>query len=463
MTTPVPQQAKSWALKNPVVVVSGLSVFIAGMKVLSVSGGDAEVLKTLVQTLDIPSLVTATILPLMPNLVVIGLLMFVDNQLSKDKEERLPHPDWALSALSIIVVSLMFFVPIIILIIYILYFISIQVRRYSAKRKGLILTNVSIIPMILPPIIMAVVSSSSIWLPQENIEFSSGEKRSAFVLSSDVRWTTILLYKDTTQTLPTSEIVSRQSCTKINSDGILSRSLASFTKGKRTDLPHCIEPDTTASSSTENPEGSDVMGSDTIKWVIAALIFAALAFIISAFAWVRAGTSDERDKKAWRLTRIQEDVADLINSSETRNRLCQSEGDFQTGLQSEEMMKELDKLSTLNLKLQSANDGEITKFANSVVSLHQRSNDSFREIKAGYIKTERGTKVQTISDNRLAILQDRARMHQHTLDTMHAALMMATRNELGLKPNSVNLLPNAPKSQTPKEENPKKTKSDSVK
>lgn len=454
MTTPVPTQTKNWVLKNPVVVISALSIVVAGMKVLVVSQGNAEVLKTLVQTLNIPSLVTATILPIMPNILIIALLMIADDQFSKPKDKRITHSEWLTTPILLIALSLTLFVPILLLATYVLLFIFIQAKRYSARRRGMILAGVSFAQMIYYPLFLAIVSGSSVWLPQENVALEKEEVQSAYVLASDVRWTTLMYYKGTVDTVPTPTIVSRQPCDRANPNSIIGATLLSFVQDDRSSLPKCVDPESTQSSTLEIQEGSERMSTSTLWWIIGAVTLGIISVIISTFAWIRAGTTESRDKKVWRLAQLQQDVAAFLQASEERNALCQTEGDAFKGTQSEAMQKQFDILSLLEKKIKFADDGKITKNVSTTFGLHQNSNNAFQQISDGYIETKNGAKVQTLSEARLTTLQGYALIDQRALKAMHGATIMETRNELGLSPNSEDLV--SPVFSNSKEENPEK-------
>lgn len=429
------RQAQEWVQDNPVVAISSISLAIAGIRLLAVSGGNTQVLQTLVQTLDIPALVTATLLPIVPNIIVIVYLMYWDNQFTKPKDERTKHSDWVIYSSILIVGTLLFLVPIILLASYILFFIFIQIKRYGARRQGMTLSGVSFQMIIIPPILIAISSNSSLWLPPETITFDTAKQQTAYVLASDVRWTTLLLSEKSVAVVPSSKITARDSCALSSSNDIFYKSLISFNKNSKTDPPKCIE-----ENSERKADEGEAVNSDALKLGIAAIVLAILAIILAYLAWTRSGTVDERDKKAWRLTRIQEDVAVLLQLSENRYEMCKTATKESTGGSPEKMKNLLNEMAILDTRIKSANDGEITLYAHSIVTDHQSSENALERISNGYIETSRGLKTQTLSDAELSKNRVNAMMSKERLDVLHAALIMSTRNELGLKPNSENLI-----------------------
>lgn len=437
--------AKTWVLKNAVATVSALSLVIAGMKLLAVSGGDTQVLRTLVQTLDIPTLVTATLLPLMPNVIIVAYLMYWDGQLAKSKKNRAHHPEWALLIVNALVVSLALLVPLILLSSYILFFVFIQHKRYAARRRGLGLTNVSYPMTLIPWLILVIISGTSIWLPIENITLDSGDQKSAYVLTTDIRWTTLLIEEESVAVLPTPTIKAREICSNLDRTDFFTASAASLIGTVRSELPECARPQSDDSVSLDKEKS---MGNNATTWSIIALTISCAGLAVSCFAWTRAGTTDERDKRAWRLTRLQQDVVSLLQLSKARNELCKTAGDSYKGIQTAEMQDQYEKIAALDQQIKTANDGEITKYAHTIEQLHLLSAQAYKNISQKYIETEKGNKIQTLGNGTLKHYQAQATIDQHSLEMMHAALTMATRNELGLKHNSQNLLPDAPKTES---------------
>jgi hypothetical protein len=197
-------------------------VLFAALRVLVVSRGDAETLRALVQNLNITALVLATILPFGAIVsVVCTISMYIASKTSGGQPGR-GGPVLFLLLVAMTMTLVLFAMPVWQLIatvatvtgviVIFVFARTITVRaQQSGKTVGLPVM-VTVIGTLLAAAIVPViylVGWSGMWLPQERITVLGAKVSSAYILSSDQRWTTYMDERHQVHLVPTTTVTSR--------------------------------------------------------------------------------------------------------------------------------------------------------------------------------------------------------------------------------------------------------------
>ncbi|MBY4400732.1 hypothetical protein HQO26_05325 [Rhodococcus fascians] len=325
MTTIDTTKWRSWSIENPVVLASALSIFIAGLRIIQVSRADPEVLRTLIQTLDVTTIVLATMLPLMPTLALIAMMEAFDWHRQKPKELRPKLPPW-FTMIPIVLLGVLVYVPWLLLLSYTATYLGFEIWRRRKKSKGLDSNyRITFVGTAVALIAFTLFNGGTMWLPHENVKIDGQPEQSAYVLSSDVRWTTLLMDKGTVRIAPTATVTNRQPCHA--KFVILESTFSNINLSDKMLLPDCI---TSAASSTDQPKETK-MTSGAPWWAfIATAIVSLIATVVSIFSvWYTARKSSRRELDNWirqtlliEIHRFHEktnQIKSLITKDETGN------------------------------------------------------------------------------------------------------------------------------------------------
>lgn len=200
-------------------------VFLAGLRIWTVSQGDSEVFLFLLKNLNAVQLLLATIIPLTPVIVFWAWVAWVDWQRRTPREQQVQEiPDWVDIPIFIAMSSVMMYMPLYLLLtnIAILAFFAFMRRRWrkKAESKDSPYHGLSMTPIIwdargigLSLVATSILSSYVVWLPPEIIKTTKWQAETGSVISEDDRWTTILTRDRKIELIRTSNIVARRPCT----------------------------------------------------------------------------------------------------------------------------------------------------------------------------------------------------------------------------------------------------------
>ncbi|UVO12243.1 hypothetical protein NM962_20580 [Mycobacterium sp. SVM_VP21] len=199
-------------------------IVFAALRVLVVSHGDPETLRALVQNLNVPALVLATVLPF-GAVISVGFVIFLACRLrSSNKPPINGGPLLLLISAVISVFLLVYAMPMwhvcaaatICGIIGVIMLIGkvINCRAQKGDENGtpnvlvMLLVVVAILGVLFSPIIY-LLGGVGMWLPQERIEAANTEVSPVYVLSSDDNWTSYMDENRKVHLVTTSDITSR--------------------------------------------------------------------------------------------------------------------------------------------------------------------------------------------------------------------------------------------------------------
>jgi hypothetical protein len=211
----LPRDAIAWLL--------GLAALgFASARVLVASGGDAETLKYLVQSLDVKALILATLLPFTSTvltwLFIVSLLVSTSWGVEPKRTIRSRITEnWI--TIVLLLLAVFFTMPLGWLVGNTLAFLIIAVMGLIgwAGRKwcgplynrilsllGTLIAGVGLIVLIVAPFWLA-----GIWLPEENLTLRHGSDK-GYVISSDEGWTKYMDEDKEIQIVPSSSVVKRK-------------------------------------------------------------------------------------------------------------------------------------------------------------------------------------------------------------------------------------------------------------
>lgn len=233
-----PRLIRDFFRRNVTWFLAALPFVLAGLRVMVYSGGDSVVLKTLVATLDIPTVLLGTMLPIFPVLVALGIQLFAFNH------KFLAHllaKRWVIfAAFGILMIYSLFasfpgglWTPLTIFGGLTLGLVARRVRVawrkahpkpeiMAASARPLPASNpaVSFLVGTSPTVIAActvlsvlLVTPQGMWLPLEQISTGSSSKSLvAYVLKETPNWTTTISSDKSIRVLRSSEITGRLIC-----------------------------------------------------------------------------------------------------------------------------------------------------------------------------------------------------------------------------------------------------------
>ncbi|MFT9663247.1 hypothetical protein ACM0CQ_13435 [Mycobacteroides abscessus subsp. abscessus] len=218
---PLPRTLAEFLSRHLTWVLSLLPFVLAGFKLLTNSGGDIQVLRYLVQNVNIVVLLLSSVVPLIPLAVfwlyVIGIeWLFVAPQDFK----KINIPEWLFIPFLGGLIAVVIYMPTGMLIanggLLVFYIVFRKFFRWLRRNdEDDPLDGLSMRADFLQGFMLTVVASlftiPSMWLPIESMEV--GElKMSGYVLSISDQWTTILDRHKNIQIITTSDLKSRRPC-----------------------------------------------------------------------------------------------------------------------------------------------------------------------------------------------------------------------------------------------------------
>lgn len=203
----------SFFKENAVWWLGLVPVALAAIRVLVVSGGNPELLKALVVGLDVTDLVLATLLPVLPVILFWVWIWWIFTPYAHRYGPE--EPDWhhylSIAPMVLVVAVL----PLDGLLINIGVLAVLFVFRYFRNRgrgKRSVPARVDLSGWVVLIGLNAIVYANSMWLPSENIDVDTQKPVKAYVLSSDVRWTTYLVEDGPIRTVASASVKDREVC-----------------------------------------------------------------------------------------------------------------------------------------------------------------------------------------------------------------------------------------------------------
>lgn len=223
---------KGLVVDNIGLAISAATVLIAGIRVASVSGGNLQLAGAIVQSMNVVNLIFVTLLPVVPYIIQIAVVQYLYNHRESNDNSNVPFGG-KIILFAIFLISATF-VPLVILVGYILVLLVVHLlNRFFLK--GSIGFQVSIPAFAAYIIISVTIQASGPWQPLEQIQVKNEGTVYAYVLSSDVRWTTALTKNKSIRIYPTADLESRAIC-----NGKIHWTLSPLSGWKiGTDLPSC--------------------------------------------------------------------------------------------------------------------------------------------------------------------------------------------------------------------------------
>ncbi|MFF1555004.1 hypothetical protein ACFVX3_28695 [Rhodococcus erythropolis] len=223
---------KELAVNNVGLAVTATSVLIAGTRVALVSGGNLQLAGSIIQSMNVLNLIFVTLLPVIPYIIQIAIIQYLYNHRESNNNSNLPLVGklvlWTLFAISLM------FVPVAMVIFYALLPIGLYfLKKYVLKSEPSFEVSIPAFATFL--IFGAALQANGPWLPMEQIQVKNEGTVYAYVLSSDVRWTTALTKNKSIRIYTTSDLESRTIC-----NGRLHWSLSTLASWRiGEDLPSC--------------------------------------------------------------------------------------------------------------------------------------------------------------------------------------------------------------------------------
>lgn len=196
-------------------------ILFAALRVLMVSRGDSEVLRALVQNLNVTALVLSTLLPLAPIaafwIMLIGLV--VRKMATRGQASKGVNPVFTIflvltfavacfaMPLRHLVYSTVFFVVIAFFAICaaVLHRMSMEsAAKYVQKGAAAWVFGIPLAALV------SLLVQSTMWLPKEQIVVADKHMSPVYILSSDERWTSYMGENHKVHLTPTRDITSRE-------------------------------------------------------------------------------------------------------------------------------------------------------------------------------------------------------------------------------------------------------------
>jgi hypothetical protein len=215
-------------IRDNLIWILGLVPFaLAAIKILLVSGADSEVLRYLVQDLNVVALVLSTTLPLLPILVFWVCIGWLEwrKTLAPDIRAALGwinYPAYIFIGPILLTMRLIDFIVNVVLLITFLIARPLMYRRrerrFGADQAGRgppirLATPEAVFALFLSYLITATVT----WIPAEIISVKGEDPIAGYVLSSNDQWTTFYAGRGQIHIVRTTEVGSRAACEELTS------------------------------------------------------------------------------------------------------------------------------------------------------------------------------------------------------------------------------------------------------
>lgn len=249
--------------------VAAIPLLAAAARILLYSGGDQTLLRVLIQTLDVVTVLLGTLLPMLPLLVGAALLpvivdvAFARHLLTDGSKTRrrlvtitlivaltfwITLSPWAGVRGTFTSAAIGIFVGIVIAYVFPFYFALSRGR--TVRESVASASKTRLIPripadlgqnrqMILAPTIAVIVLfafPSGMWLPRENVSTPAGET-TGYVLSSTEVWTTILDVDKRVVIVKSEDVISREVCGQGSHESLATMAFGPYTSKN----PQCGE------------------------------------------------------------------------------------------------------------------------------------------------------------------------------------------------------------------------------
>ena len=191
------------------------------------SGGDIAVFLVLVRTLNIPAVLIATVVLLVPWLLFVATMVLLTDWKARDWAKGwLADHRWIAPGVPVVALIILYTgswpIALGALVIGLLVGIYLFVRRFwnwghqhisrllvaprgDQNGPNSLITVVTIV-------IVFLITPANMWLPLERIEMASGEQEVGYVLEATSDWTTLITVARRVDVLPTPEVKGRTIC-----------------------------------------------------------------------------------------------------------------------------------------------------------------------------------------------------------------------------------------------------------
>ncbi|GAA1890182.1 hypothetical protein [Williamsia serinedens] len=197
-------------------------IVYAGSRVLAVSQGDPEIVRTLVQNIDVTGLLLSTFLPVGSTIALWVFVGVVAGRVNTDRKEGKRASEtfgWVFLPTVLVAALIVSETPAYLVLINGAGLVTIAVAYFAARHRGRARVAARLVPigfgvvgvvaMVFFTVMFVLGFGQSNWLPRERIDVLEQAPTSGYVVSADPRWTKLLTDDRRIEVVPSTSVLSR--------------------------------------------------------------------------------------------------------------------------------------------------------------------------------------------------------------------------------------------------------------